>query len=267
MSKLFAIPLFLAGGVGLYLASPGLLRPDSAHPTFAFWLAAPGATGATCILTALCIVAGWINFPRKTMQTTLLVGKGEFLFLPKQTQKEHIQNAIILLLTIAGPAAILAMWLEFTLRPAPLAAHLFATAASLAVAAMTIEIIRRSRTNSRRGNLRIILASASIRLDQKFQIRVESAQESTDLAKFQGRILCFEHILMHLGRFVHVVERQHAEIILPLGAPVDMVIDSIQYPASGKFGAGMYPFYHWEIRIEPKGINHATAFPLRVDRG
>jgi hypothetical protein len=265
MSKLIALPLFIAGSAGLYLAGPGLLRQQSASPIFAYWFAAPAAA---CLLTALCIVAGWIAFPSKKMQTKPMVGTSDFVLFPEQTQKEHIQNAAVLLLTIAGPAVLLAMWLEFNLRPAPIAAHLFATVAGVATATMTIEILRRRRNNQRRGNLRITLASAAIGLDQKFQIRVESAHESTDLSKFQGRIVCFEHILMHLGRFVHVVERQHAEINLPLGAPVGMVIDSIEHPASGKFGAGMYPFYHWEIRVAPKGdITHATVFPLTVDRG
>jgi len=143
---------------------------------------------------------------------------------------------------------------------------------ALAAAALLLWLaIRCARTFWRTRNIptiQIALSTPTPHMDDPLTIHFLLAT-TTPSPTLDVRLVCIEHALLHIGRYVHLAVRPKHELTLQLAPSQNthaatVIVDSIQFPPSGQWGNTMYPFYHWEIQVR-----HATmtiTYPLTITR-
>jgi hypothetical protein len=273
-----AILLLLAGIVGLSFASPMLLQQSRAisHLTsLPEWLA---AAALICLGVTAAIFLGLIRFPRTQMQLTPLSTPNEFRLLPKRLHDEHVRNRTTLLAAAALPALALAAYAESALHPVPLGAHLLGATSALLLLLLILHLVRNKLSKPRSTEPQLTLTASQPRLDEPFHLRLRiEALTSVQLPEYRARFVCFEHKLLHTGRYVQLSIYPHSEKTITLAdevtlaahqvlsASAEVLFDSSAHLPTGQPGITMYPFYHWEIHLHPPGHPRATTiFPLNV---
>ena len=280
MSKLLAALLLLAAALGLYFTLPALLTQNHPQTSAPYWLAAP-AIASTGLALALLVNA--LALPRKSMQTTPTTIPNEFLLLPRHLRKEQIRHSVSLLPhSPASPTLLLALHLLFILHPLPPGSTIFLLTALAILLFQIAQLLRRSHSTRLHTDFRVTLTPIPLHLDTPFHVHIEfTPLKPLPNTEFRARLLCFEHALLHTGRYVQLAIRPRNEIIIkiplasqttlpahqPFTATIHPLLDSIQFPPSGPWSNTMYPFYHWELRLELTGTSNYTAtFPLTINR-
>ncbi len=271
MSKAIAVPLFLA--------TPGLaILIVERYPSPGWYWAAAGA--ASCLLAGIFILTNRITLPRKKMSLRPLTGATSFLLLPQQTPRERLYTALFLLISIALPFLILAAQFEIATSFTLLAAHQFCAAAILLTLALIAPVALRARALDHQGDCQLTIDRAALVLDTPFTLHATiTARKPLQITRWQVRLVCVEHILMHSGRYSHHVTRPHREILATLAGPTTLSAqqslsgsatlraDSKEHPPSGQTSVATYPHYHWEIRLELTGSLNSTAiYPITLNR-
>jgi hypothetical protein len=278
MRTAFIILLLLAGIIGLFFAGPMLLQqnhPASQLSSLPEWLA---AAAITCLGLATAILLGLIKFPRQQMQILPINATTEFRLLPRQLRNEHVRNLTSILTIAALPAVALAFYAECLLRPLPSAAHLFAATAAMLLLLLILHLLRTVWRRPNSTEPQLTLTASQPRLDEPFHLRLRmESLTALQLPEYRARFVCFEHKLLHTGRYVQLSIYPHSEKTITLAeevtlaahqflsASAEVLLDSPTHLPTGQPGITMYPFYHWEIHLHPPGHPRATTiFPLTV---
>ena len=225
----------------------------------------------------LSIIANVFTLPRQKMSPVQNAGAKEVRLLPRQLRSERLRNALTLFIAICLPGVLLAVHVEMLHRPF---AHLVTGSLGVVGAILLGLIANRAIALRRLGDLRVILSAAPVRLDEAFTLNVECVARTTmRVAEVRARFLCFEHNLLHTGRYVQISIKQRDEVLVPLAGEstvatgevitgeAEVLLDSTHYPPSGKWGVSMYPFYHWEIHVElPGDVPQQVIYPVSVER-
>jgi hypothetical protein len=261
-----AILLLIAGAVGFYFGVPG------------HYLVLWGA--CICVGCAVAMFAGWMTLPRSAM-VARPARESEFQISPRQFRSERFWSIDIPLalgtlawLALAAPALHI-----IGRRQSPSSEDdTFLTLGAIAAIGMALHLAYHLAIGRRRIAPRLALTTDRPSLDEPFGMQVEiDAIQPTHIDACRARVRCYEHLLMHMGRFTHLVVRKHSEQIVELGkaidvapgrpftASADVLLDSQSHLPTGKSGISMYPFYHWEIQIEIDGKSTATRiFPIEL---
>jgi hypothetical protein len=263
MSKWSAIVPMIAGLLGIWFGLPGQ-----------YWLL---WAGTICIGIAIGIALGFIKSPRKKMNV-LAMGDGTYQLLPLYLREERFWTFAIPLGVAAIAGLVLIVHFIIHVHLMSSGDHAFIVITGLLALMFAGHVIKSAWIARYFQQPRVTLATNRLALNEPFEIRVDiQAIRPFRMANLHARIRCFEHVLMHMGRFTQVVVRLHSEQIVELAREIEVsparqfsttapvLLDSARNLPTGKKGITMYPFYRWEIGVEITGDSASTTiFPITI---